>query len=190
VSGRRTKLLLLGGAIAGGFLVSRVPYVATRLAHQLDPSSPSNTFEGRVVIWKDTLHMLADRPLFGAGIRAYHQTVAPYVADYRGPQLYPHEIWLAMWSEIGLLGLIAFVALMAILLWRGWRGFGIARGFEQALLWGTSAAFVAIAVHGMFDTPYFKNDLSLEFWILAALEVAALGIMAQREATREPGLLR
>ncbi|HKN51841.1 MAG TPA: hypothetical protein VJX66_05030, partial [Amycolatopsis sp.] len=67
----------------------------------------------------------------------------------------------------------------------GWRGFASARGFAKALLWGTSAAFVAIAVHGTFDTPYFKNDLSVEFWIIAALELAALAL-----ATREPGLQR
>ena len=37
-----------------------------------------------------------------------------------------------------------------------------------------AAAFVAIAVHGFFDTPYYKNDLSVEFWMVAALEVAAI----------------
>jgi hypothetical protein len=29
----------------------------------------------------------------------------------------------------------------------------------------------------MVDTPYFKNDLATEFWIIAALQVAALGVV-------------
>jgi hypothetical protein len=29
-------------------------------------------------------------------------------------------------------------------------------------------------VHGLFDSPYWKNDLSVEFWLLAALEVVAI----------------
>ena len=30
-------------------------------------------------------------------------------------------------------------------------------------------ALVAVVIHGLIDVPYFKNDLSLEFWILLAL---------------------
>jgi putative inorganic carbon (HCO3(-)) transporter len=180
VAARWMRVALLVGAAAGTLLVSRLPIVATRLAYQLDLSSPKNTFEGRVQIWSDTLRMLRDHPIFGAGLRAYQQTVAPYVYGGRRVELYPHDIWLAMWSEIGLLGLGAFIALVAILLWRGWRGFAAAQGFVRAVLWGTSSALVAIVVHGTFDTPYFKNDLSLEFWVVAALELAALGIMAGR----------
>ena len=52
------------------------------------------------------------------------------------------------------------------------------------------AGFVAIVVHGIFDTPYFKNDLSLEFWILAALEMAALGMVARHKMTRQRELRR
>jgi hypothetical protein len=28
---------------------------------------------------------------------------------------------------------------------------------------------VAVVVHGLVDVPYFKNDLSLEFWTLVGL---------------------
>ncbi len=184
---RRLKLALLGGALIGGFAVAQVPYVAVRLQHQLDPSYPFNTFEGRLQIWSDTLLMLRDHPILGAGLRAYTQVMTPYVHGHRIAELYPHDVWLAMWSELGILGLASFVALMAILLWRGWRGFATAGGFWRPLLWGTAAGFAAIAVHGAFDTPYFKNDLAVEFWILAALEIAALRLIsAQPTGNRVP----
>jgi len=95
-----------------------------------------------------------------------------------------------MWSEIGLLGLAAFAVIIGLLLWKGWRGFGSSSGFFRAVLWGTSAGFVAVAVHGMFDETYLKNDLSVEFWILAALELAALGALATGRATRQTGMQR
>ena len=31
------------------------------------------------------------------------------------------------------------------------------------------AALSAILIHGLVDTPYFKNDLSIIFWVLIAL---------------------
>ncbi len=177
---RRLKVALLVGALIGGIAVSRIPWVAGRLANQLDPNYRGNTFEGRLTIWNDTLHMLRDHPIFGAGLRGYTQVMVPYVTGGHGPELYPHDIWLSVWSELGLLGLAAFAALILLLLWRGWRAFAQATGFERPLLWGTSAAFVAIAVHGFFDTPYFKNDFAIEFWIVAALEIAALNAIATR----------
>ena len=77
-----------------------------------------------------------------------------------------------------MMALAAFVALLVMLLWRGWRAFYRAHDFARPLLWGTSAAFVAIVVHGFFDTPYYKNDLAVEFWIVAALEIAAIRVFA------------
>jgi O-antigen ligase len=189
IPNRRVKAVLLAGAIVAGLAISRVPWVAGRLAHQLDPGNADNTLEGRLRIWNDTLHMLRDHPVFGAGLRAFTQVVTPYVTDKDryGVPLYAHDVWLSMWSEIGLVGMVAFAALLVILLWRGWRGFAATGGLRRALLWGTSAAFVAIVVHGMFDTPYFNNDLSLEFWMLAALEFAALGAAWGVRATRQRG---
>src|SRR5258708_16182792 len=63
--------------------------------------------------------MLRDHPILGAGLRAYTQVMAPYVSTHRIPELYPHNVYLAMWSEVGLLGVAAFVALLVMLLWRG-----------------------------------------------------------------------
>jgi hypothetical protein len=42
-------------------------------------------------------------------------------------------------------------------------------------------------VHGIVDSPYWKNDMSVEFWILAAIEVVVI-----RETVRHarPGSIR
>jgi putative inorganic carbon (HCO3(-)) transporter len=181
----RLKVALLAGALIGGFAVAQIPYMQTRLARQLDPNFNFNTFVGRLQIWSDTLHMLRDHPILGAGLRAYTQVMAPYLTPPRIPELYPHNVYLAMWSELGLIGLAAFVVILGMLLWRGWRGFYQAHGFTRPLLWGTAAAFAAIAVHGMFDTPYFKNDLAVEFWVLAALEIAALRLIAAQATGKQ-----
>ena len=53
------------------------------------------------------------------------------------------------------------------------------KGIYVPVLWGVGAAFVMILVHGLVDSPYWKNDLSLEFWLLAALEMVALRALAQ-----------
>ncbi len=179
----RLKLAILGGAVVAAAAISQIPFVAQRLYRQLDPSYQGNTLEGRLQIWSDTLKMLRARPIFGSGLRAYQTVMQAYVSPGHQPELYPHNIFLSMWVELGLLGLIAFVVLLGLLLWRGWTSYAIADGLARPLLWGTSAAFVAVAVHGMVDTPYYNNDISLEFWFVAALEIAAISFLL-KPATR------
>jgi O-antigen ligase len=186
----RLRLGLLLAIVVGGIGLLQVPFVSKRLYRQFDPSYPYNTFEGRLEIWKDTFHMLRDHPIFGTGLRGYSIVMRPYVTTpTKLPELYPHNIFLAMWVELGLLGLVAFVWLLGKLLWLGWSAYSKAQGLAKPLLFGTSAAFVAVAVHGMFDTPYYNNDISVEFWFLAALEIAAITILV-RPATGKEALLR
>ena len=133
---------------------------------------PDKTLDGRTTLWAESLRMLTNRPLTGAGLSGFMQRVAALDPSYKVQLMYPHNIVLNFWSETGLLGLGAFTVIFCVaaaISWRGWR-----RG---ALEWrplhlGVLLALVAIFVHGLVDVPYFKNDLSLQFWILAALTVA------------------
>jgi hypothetical protein len=53
--------------------------------------------------------------------------------------------------------------------WEGWRR---ADPEWRAFFLGVFLAMVAVIVHGLVDVPYFKNDLSLEFWALVGIAAA------------------
>jgi O-antigen ligase len=179
----RLRLGLLGAAVVGALAVSQLPFVAVRLAHQLDPHHSTLTL--RFAIWSATLKMLRDHPLFGAGISGYQTVMAHYRTRNLYPEPYAHNIFLTTWSELGLMGLAAFAVIFFGLLWRAWRTSGSASPPFRPLLWGIFAAWVVFGVHGLFDSPYWKNDLSLEFWLLAALEVVAIyAVGASRPAAK------
>jgi len=118
--------------------------------------------------------MLSERPLLGAGISGFPIRVAPFRPPTQVIQLYPHDLWLTTWSELGLLGLLSFAVIFFGLLWRGSRGVSGAVDIYKPALWGAVGALVLYLVHGLFDSPYWKNDLSVEFWILAAVQVVAI----------------
>lgn len=171
----RLRLGLLGGSIVAGLALSQIPFVAARLAHQLDPRH--STLGLREAIWSVTLRMLHDHPLFGAGISGYQIVMRHYRTPNLHPEPYAHNIFLTTWSELGLIGLAAFAVILFGLLWRAARTFGSAPDPYRALLWGVFGAWVVFVVHGLVDSPYWKNDLSLEFWILAAFEVVAIAAL-------------
>jgi len=116
-------------------------------------------WSGRVHLigWRESLDMLGNHPIWGAGLSGYPTAVAPYHTA-QGVEIfqYPHNLLLAIWSELGLVG-IAGAALVAAWFLR--------RRRHPAI----TAAFIAILVHGVVDVPYFKNDLSVMCWILIAL---------------------
>lgn len=154
-------IILLGGV---AFMLAPGSLQAT-LQQKLTLHDWSGTV--RRITWGETIEMLKDRPLTGAGLagypivmRAYHKATAIEIFQY------PHQIVLNIWSELGLLGVVAF----------GWillTFFRIA-GRDESRPYGpiAIAAMVALLVHGLVDVPYFKNDLAFLFWIIVAIGTA------------------
>ncbi len=165
----RARLRIAAAVAAVTFALLLVPVVRERFAGQFVLGSTRTTLGGRLSIFSETLTVLRDHPILGVGLGGYHYL-------FRGKTLviYPHDLWLTFWVEVGLLGMIAFAVIFFGLLYRGWRAFAHASGFPRALLWGVSGSFVLWGVHGLVDSPYWKNDTSVEFWILASLEFVAI----------------
>jgi O-antigen ligase len=177
----RLRIAIAVAAIVAAAGVFVLPVLGPRVESTLNENG---TFTLRLHIWAASLRMLRDHPIFGAGLNAYQTVMAPYRApDPRlYPQPYPHNIFLTSWTELGVLGLAAFIYIVVFLIATAYAGFVKATGIERALLWGSGVAFVVILVHGMVDSPYWKNDLSLEFWMLAAVQVVILRL-GRRAAT-------
>lgn len=98
-----------------------------------------------------------------------------YKAEHWQPvevYLYPHNIFLNFWTEMGVLGLLLFVWIVAKFYLIGLK---ILRKQttddrrQQFVLLGAMGAMAVILVHGLVDVPYFKNDLAVLFWVIMAL---------------------
>jgi len=184
VRSTRVRIGLAAAAAAGVAGALTLPVIGPRVGRAFDPVW--GTFETRGRIWAATFRMLRDHPVFGAGLNAYQSTMAPYrVADRNlVAEPYPHNIFLTSWTETGILGLVAFPWLLIGLIVLPWRHFGRATGLQRPLLWGTGTAFAMVLVHGLVDSPYWKNDLSLEFWVLAAISAVSLRIVYNSSPAR------
>lgn len=184
VATSRARVLLAAGVVVVVVLLLQVPLVGKRFAGQFDLGDSNTTIRGRLSIFTDTFTMLRDHPIFGDGLGGYHYL-------FRGTilEIYPHDIWLTFWVEVGLLGMVAFAVIFFGLMYRGWRAFPQASGFYRAVLWGVLGSLVLWGVHGLVDSPYWKNDMSIEFWILAALELVAVRAISQRTSNPSADVL-
>jgi O-antigen ligase len=160
---KRERWPLLAGLVVVALLVSRVPLIAERIA------TWENSLVGRFQIYGAAIRVLEKHPILGTGLGGFDYTFRKVAS-----QPYPHNIWLTFWVELGLLGLIAFAVIFFGLLWRGWRAWPKTEGFYRVALWGVLGSLVMWGVHGLVDSPYWKNDMSAEFWLLAAIEMAVI----------------
>jgi O-antigen ligase len=156
--------------------------------------------------WKETFQALKGAKIItGAGLANYQATVAPYhqagiffnsdnISNFDAVTwasstlrikywqpveiyLYPHNIFLNFWSEIGLLGALVFIWLMfkaALIAYKTFRYLNKDNSPERYLALGLMGSLICIFIHGLVDVPYFKNDLAVMFWIFIAL----IGLMS------------
>lgn len=151
--------------------------------------------------WKETfLTMQGTKFITGAGLSNYQASVKPvhqegifFNSDHLGNfdeqlrasstlrtkywqpveiYLYPHNILLNFWSELGLAGALLFTWIIGKYLFLSLRlsvSFNREKRREKYLSLGLMSAMIVIVVHGLVDVPYFKNDLAPMFWLLIAL---------------------
>ncbi len=120
----------------------------------------------RISMWGEATEFLNDNPITGAGLRSYQEKIKPYHTTMNGEGIeifhHPHNIFLTMWANLGILGLIGFVW---ILTWYFRGGLTNLNPQTKILL----AVMAVIIITGLVDSPYIKNDLSILFWLLPAL---------------------
>ncbi|HLC95062.1 MAG TPA: O-antigen ligase family protein, partial [Patescibacteria group bacterium] len=162
---RRTKqaIFLLLVVIFGAFLLLEVDNTKWSSLTLLEERS---SLTSRVMIWQAAAKMIGEHPLLGIGVGRfqavyleYQQYFPPYL-EWAVPQ--PHNMFLAVWLQTGILGLASFVFLV------GHTFFLLLRETKKetpALL----GLLVLYLVCGIVDTPYFKTDQVFAFWVLIAL---------------------
>lgn len=188
----RHRFWLLAGTFVAGVLVALIPPIFHRISVEFQNVGGTTFFgrAGRLELWSATLQMLSHYPIFGAGLSGFADRVAPYWnANHPERFIDPHNIVLNFWVETGLLGLFAFGWLLGVgfrLSLQGWRE-GVSDW--QPIFLGILLAFLAIVVHGLVDVPYFKNDLSLEFWALTGILLAGhrIAVAASRGSSTAQG---
>ncbi len=169
---RRRFVLLAAGVVVAAALALVHP-VRQRVLIETQ-NVYGNTIQSRLDLWSAAINLIKARPIFGAGLSGFPERIKPYFTHLHTQANFidPHNIVLNFWVETGVLGVIAFAWILVVgfrLAATGWRV-----GTEEWKPYhlGVFLALIAVVVHGLVDVPYFKNDLSLEFWTLLALTAA------------------
>lgn len=139
VPSRRMRIGVVGALALILLVVLELPFISQRL------NTLSHSIPLRLSIYNQALGMLSQRPILGAGISGFPIRVAPFRPVGQEIELYPHDLWLTTWSELGLLGLISFAAIFFGLLWRGSRALTRAQDIYRPVIWGSVGALLGLS---------------------------------------------
>ncbi|MBI3952663.1 MAG: O-antigen ligase family protein [Candidatus Doudnabacteria bacterium] len=106
----------------------------------------------RIQLYQYALTAVLANPLLGNGLHGFEAFGV----------LYPHNIFLNFWLELGLLGMLAFFGIITLSL----KQYKIA---PTSIKLAAAMFLLAVVVHGLVDVPYFKNDLSILFWFMISI---------------------
>jgi putative inorganic carbon (HCO3(-)) transporter len=184
----RRRILLVGLVVLAGVALV-LPPVRHRIANELNPKSPANSLVTRIHLWHATVDLIEAHPFQGAGLANYQAEIGPYRAVVHDPtvqtHVYPDQLELDFWVELGVMGivfLLGFIVELVRYLWPAVRAGPLSHPWAAALALG----WTGILAHGLVDSPYWKNDLALEWWALAALVVVAVVPATRQLQLRRP----
>ena len=190
---RKIKWRFLGvGLLAGVGLVLAIS--GTPKFQQFIDFSGRSSSTVRLEVYEIAGALIQQHPILGLGLGQFEVQYglnAPEILAHPPMEwvmLHPHNLGLAFWLNTGLLGLLAMIWLVGLVFWNGFHrmegGGGepvllrwfhkikarmVGHGFPYQLI-GLSM-LVVILTHGLFDTPFFKNDLAYLWWLVVLMGV-------------------
>ena len=161
-----TSRILIVGAILFVVGLSLGQQIQARLESKAGGAS------ARVALAEVSFDVIRDHPLLGVGSNNY----VSVLGDYASLDIYsyvPHNKFLLVWAETGLVGLIAFVFFLLASLRRGWLALRASTTQLLPYVVALNAAFLALLVHMNFEPFHGRPQVMLLFTVAGLLYAAA-----------------
>lgn len=136
-----------------------------RFSDQLYISSDRPTETLRVTQWDFCLDLIENRPFFGWGLRNFTILYEEKMGIYLG---HPHNFFLMMGAETGLITLIALLALIIWILLRACIVLikGKIERNKSIIFYSYLIVFIAYCIYNLFDVSLFDLRLNILAWVI------------------------
>lgn len=105
---RFRKTIVFTLFIVGTFVYNQIPPENLARLSSVGEEISSGTLNNRTVIWEAGLMVIQDHPIFGVGINSFGKAAEPYLGSGGAP----HNVYLSIATETGIIGLMLFGAIL------------------------------------------------------------------------------
>ena len=154
-----------------------------RLTEKRIPINDAKSFKeqnNRLGYWKRALDIIKDYPVFGSGLNTYSLVSQRYTVGWGG---YPHNSYLQLTSETGIVGISIFLWMLIALFTSSFQARKkIKVQSLRILLLGFSTGLLGFLIHSFFDTSFYSVQLGSLLWIVIGLVISVQKIGALESA--------
>jgi Tfp pilus assembly protein PilF len=139
-------------------------------------NSQHEIFDGRLLIWQDSVAMIRDFWLTGAGFGTFICLFPIYrnLMPGRGVVDHAHNDYIELVTDGGVIGLVLVAAFLGTVFWKSGRMLRKRRDdFPKILFSGCAASICAILIHSITDFNMHNGANGLYFFFLCGLLVSA-----------------
>lgn len=156
----------------GVFFVLITPSVLKRILSIFILREDSST-SFRMNVYHSSFQMFCDNWILGIGTgnKTFREIYGLYMlSGYDALSCY--SVFLEILVESGIFALIAYLIFLYILISSAVKAFISAKNLRyKVILFSCISSVVAVMVHGIFDTIYFRPQIQLLYWIMVAITV-------------------
>jgi putative inorganic carbon (HCO3(-)) transporter len=131
----------------------------------------------RILYWQQAVRIIKRSPIIGNGVNTYSRIAKENPSGTGG---YPHNCYLQMAAEVGVLGLGAFFWVILTLFLLSLRNVqGIKDPFFYVMIIGLLSGLFGFLIHSAFDTNLYSVQLGNLMWVIMGVIVAAQKIATE-----------
>jgi hypothetical protein len=154
------------------------PDTAPPVSVQIMENSGDSTVP-RGDLWRAAFAMFRDHPITGVGPDGFRNLYGKYTGkESWNKNIYTNNMYIEMFTNLGILGGLAFSWLVGLALWRSMRNMLMPfdpanRPMYTAGVWvvcvAAGAALLSFLLHGLVDYFLFSTPLYTAFWFIMAI---------------------
>ncbi len=153
--------------VLAGFVINSDKLASFQNKSNSTDTNSYNSLETRQQIWTVSLSLIKDRPWLGFGFGNFEPTYYKRAFQLYSPPLEwevprAHNLFIHTWAETGIFGLAVLVILLIQILTTLKKSLSSDKNYYFIKI-GIITAVLSVIIHGLLDTPYYKNDLSIVF---------------------------
>lgn len=164
-------------AIVTAGITLMLPVGSNPIIAELSPITRSHlTIKGRELMWGTTFNMIKDNPIIGIGVNTFRLNYQHYQGaflkenpeyiPYLGSAESPHNQYLEIASEQGIIGLLLFLWINIIFFKEGFRIIHSESAVkEKALTIGIMSGASAILIHALVEFPLNLVPNAMLYWL-------------------------
>lgn len=128
-------------------------------------NSAENSIEWRKSLIRGAFNIFLDNPIIGTGLNTFSQVFSLYQEKAGYYSINPHNYYLQLLAETGMIGFSTFVILVISILYMSFKAFRNSESIFKGISLGLFVSIISSLLHIAVDIDWSVSSIPILFWI-------------------------